>query len=162
EQFADTTSLGLFIMLTVAGANRLIPRKRSWRLPALAAVVTAAAAGGYAALTLFHFPAGYYPPPLVLVSEALRPIVLGVLSMLVWAIQSRNAQATRHLRQLELQRATVQRRLLEAQLKLMEAQIEPHFLLNTLATVKCLCQDGTAGAERLLASLQLYLGAALP
>jgi len=162
EQFADIASLGLFTTLLVAAADRLIPPDKRWRLPALVAVVIAAIGSGYGALTLFHFPAGYYPPAFVLISETLRLIVPGVLAMLVWAIRRQNIQATQRIQELELQRATIERRLLEAQLKLMEAQIEPHFLLNTLATLKYLCQSGADSGERMLASLLLYLGAALP
>ena len=162
ELFADTLCLGLFIMLMVAGADRLMKRDGNWRLAGLVAVVIVAASSGYAVLTQFHFPAGYYPPLLVLVGEAMRAIMLGVMFTLVWAIQGRNARAAQRIRQLDLNSAALNRRMLEAQLKVMEAQIEPHFLFNTLATVKCLYQAGTAGGERMLASLKVYLGAALP
>jgi LytS/YehU family sensor histidine kinase len=162
EVFADTLCLGLCAMLAVAGADRLLPPDGNARLASLVAVVVLAGCGGYAALTVYHYPAGYYPPLLVLVGEALRAVLLAVMLTLVWAVQRRNARALQRIGQLELNSAALQRRMLEAQLKVMEAQIEPHFLFNTLATVKCLYQSGTAGGERMLASLGLYLGAALP
>jgi LytS/YehU family sensor histidine kinase len=52
--------------------------------------------------------------------------------------------------------------MLEAELKVLEAQIEPHFLFNTLANVRCLFKSDIGSAEQMLASLRIYLGAALP
>jgi LytS/YehU family sensor histidine kinase len=47
-------------------------------------------------------------------------------------------------------------------LKLMQAQIEPHFLFNTLASVQFLTETDPPQASRLLGHLLSYLRAALP
>lgn len=44
----------------------------------------------------------------------------------------------------------------------MEAQIEPHFLFNSLANVQRLFETEPASGERLLENLKAYLRAALP
>ena len=44
----------------------------------------------------------------------------------------------------------------------MQAQVEPHFLFNTLANVQHLVETDPAAASRMLESLIQYLRAALP
>lgn len=162
EQLLDTVWLGMLALLAVAATDRRFQRDSRWRLAALLAAAALASGGGYAALTLFHFPAGYYPPLPVLASEALRAMVLATMFTLAWGLQRQAARAAQRTRRLDLDRAVLHRRTEEARLKVLEAQIEPHFLFNTLATVKCLYQAGAADADRMLSSLQTYLGAALP
>lgn len=53
-------------------------------------------------------------------------------------------------------------RQLEARLTALQAQIEPHFLFNTLATVRRLCATAPDQGRDMLASLTAYLRAALP
>ena len=50
----------------------------------------------------------------------------------------------------------------EAQLTALQAQIEPHFLFNTLANVKRLYETAPDQGREMLASLINYLRAALP
>jgi two-component sensor histidine kinase len=62
----------------------------------------------------------------------------------------------------ELERSELERNALEARLKLLQAQVEPHFLFNTLANVQALVDAGSPQASRVLASLVAYLRAAVP
>ncbi len=55
----------------------------------------------------------------------------------------------------------VERRALEAQLRLMQAQIEPHFLFNTLANLDALIAGDPARARVMLGHLNDYLRASL-
>jgi signal transduction histidine kinase len=55
----------------------------------------------------------------------------------------------------------VERRALEAQLRLMQAQIEPHFLFNTLANLDALITSDPARAHAMLGHLNDYLRASL-
>ena len=50
-----------------------------------------------------------------------------------------------------------ERQLIEANLKLLQAQIEPHFLFNTLSTVLGLMDSDVASAKRMLDQLTQYL-----
>jgi LytS/YehU family sensor histidine kinase len=56
----------------------------------------------------------------------------------------------------------LEKEVLEARLRLMEAQIEPHFLFNTLANLQRLFETQPESASRLLDNLKVYLRAALP
>jgi signal transduction histidine kinase len=56
----------------------------------------------------------------------------------------------------------LKRQLAEAQLKMMQAQVEPHFLFNTLASVDHLIETDPSRASRMQKNLIQYLRAALP
>ncbi len=56
----------------------------------------------------------------------------------------------------------MQRQLVQARLKLLQAQIEPHFLFNTLAAVDYLIETDTKRASVMQKTLIQYLRAALP
>jgi hypothetical protein len=56
----------------------------------------------------------------------------------------------------------LKRQLVEAQLKMMQAQVEPHFLFNTLASVDHLIETDPARAAKMQKNLIQYLRAALP
>lgn len=62
----------------------------------------------------------------------------------------------------ELERSELERNALEARLRLLQAQVEPHFLFNTLANVQALVDAGSPQASQVLASLIAYLRAAVP
>ena len=57
---------------------------------------------------------------------------------------------------------SLKRQLAEAQLKTMQAQVEPHFLFNTLASVDYLIETAPSIASKMQKSLIQYLRAALP
>jgi LytS/YehU family sensor histidine kinase len=62
----------------------------------------------------------------------------------------------------ELRSRRFEQQRVEAKLRLLQAQIEPHFLFNTLSNVRRLCQNDAAAGRAMLAHLTRYLRAALP
>ena len=60
------------------------------------------------------------------------------------------------------EREAMQRQLVTARLKLLQAQVEPHFLFNTLAAVDYLIETDPARASVMQKTLITYLRAALP
>lgn len=62
----------------------------------------------------------------------------------------------------ELERSELERQALDSRLRLLQAQVEPHFLFNTLANVRELVDAGSPQASTVLASLIAYLRAAVP
>ena len=62
----------------------------------------------------------------------------------------------------EAEREKLARAGAQAELKLLQAQVEPHFLFNTLANVRYLVQTGSPDAIAMLDHLILYLRTALP
>lgn len=62
----------------------------------------------------------------------------------------------------ERERSELERAALDARLRLLQAQVQPHFLFNTLANVHELVVSGSAQAPAVLDSLIAYLRAAVP
>ncbi len=62
----------------------------------------------------------------------------------------------------ELERSEMARAALDARMRLLTAQVQPHFLFNTLANVQALVEAGSPRAPQLLQSLTAYLRAAVP
>jgi signal transduction histidine kinase len=77
-----------------------------------------------------------------------------------WSERSRRLDQT--LRDAELERVAQERSLAEAQARLLQAQIEPHFIFNALANVRRLLRTDAPAAEALLDDLLRYLEEALP
>ena len=61
-----------------------------------------------------------------------------------------------------LERSELERQALDARLHLLQAQVAPHFLFNTLANVQALVDTGSPQASAVLRSLTAYLRAAVP
>ena len=66
------------------------------------------------------------------------------------------------MRRAEADRAALEQETMLARLKTLEAQIEPHFLFNTLANVRRLYETDAAAGETMLERLMRYLVVALP
>jgi sensor histidine kinase YesM len=88
--------------------------------------------------------------------------LIGTLFALGALYRERDAQARTQALQFALERETLQRQAADARLRLLTAQIEPHFLLNTLANVQQLVESGSPRAAPVFRSLIDYLRAALP
>ena len=77
------------------------------------------------------------------------------------AITRRVAQRRRG-EQAALQQTATEKELTLARLNLLQAQVEPHFLYNTLASAQLLTRSDPARAEQMLGNLILYLRHSLP
>ena len=93
---------------------------------------------------------------------ATNAIIFGVLFALGALLRERDAQARAQALQFALERETLKRQATDAQMRLLTAQIEPHFLLNTLANVQELIEGGSPKAVPMFRSLIAYLRAAMP
>ncbi len=62
----------------------------------------------------------------------------------------------------QLERSELERKAVDARLRLLQAQVEPHFLFNTLANIRELVDSGSPQASYVLNSLIAYLRAAVP
>ena len=81
---------------------------------------------------------------------------------LFFLLKFRETRAAEALHKAEAERLLLAKHAMESELKLMQAQIEPHFLFNTLASVQFLTETDPPQASRLLGHLLSYLRAALP
>ncbi len=77
-------------------------------------------------------------------------------------VRQREAWAQEQALAFELERSELARQALDARLRLLGAQVQPHFLFNTLANVQALVEAGSPRAPQLLQHLTAYLAAAVP
>jgi sensor histidine kinase YesM len=73
-----------------------------------------------------------------------------------------SGEAQRQALAVGLERSEYERNALNARLRLLQAQVEPHFLFNTLANVRELVDSRSPQASAVLGSLIAYLRAAVP
>lgn len=85
-------------------------------------------------------------------------LFFGVIGAIAYVLADRLAAEMKHR---ELIKSESERREIEAHLKLLQAQIEPHFLFNTLANVSSLIDSNPALAKDLLERLNDWLRVAL-
>jgi len=83
-------------------------------------------------------------------------MALGVL------VRQKDAFAREQEVAFELTRSQLERREQDARLQLMQAQVSPHFLFNTLANVQALVDTGSPRAGLILRALTKYLRSAVP
>ena len=76
--------------------------------------------------------------------------------------RSRRVLAFAQEKQRQAERSDVSRQVTEARLQALQAQVEPHFLYNTLANVQALTEVDPAAANQMVGHLIQYLRAALP
>lgn len=62
----------------------------------------------------------------------------------------------------QMEKSELERHVSDARLRLLQAQVEPHFLFNTLANIQALVDAGSPQASNVLKSLIAYLRAAIP
>lgn len=89
-------------------------------------------------------------------------VFVGVVLALGAVVRERDSEAKAMALQLALQREQLERHAADARLAVLTAQVEPHFLFNTLANVQALVETGSPRAAPVLRSLIAYLRATMP
>ncbi|MBK7472958.1 MAG: histidine kinase [Betaproteobacteria bacterium] len=166
DLLASALCVGLSIMLlvTIAGNLRIrwIPREARQML----AVVLGSVIGtiiksmikGRNPITMLQHDGALWA---VLITISMG-IGFGGVILLVYMYREQKARAAAEAHRAEAERQKIEKQMVVAQLKTMQAQVEPHFLFNTLATVQHLVDVDPPRASQMLGSLIAYLRAALP
>jgi hypothetical protein len=166
-----TLFVSMLLLLVFVGTQRLPQRWLPGWLPRwLFTVVSVGLAAPLGTLLVYLFAVGgragefFASEPrvwgfFIIASTAL---VLGLLITLTAQLREREARARTQALEFELERSRLERQAVDARLALLQAQIEPHFLFNTLANVQALVESGSPRAADVLKSLIAYLRAAVP
>lgn len=169
------SALGLLVALPVTiaavASYNLAPQRPRLRYPILALVVAAASLIGVAAHNAMEWVIHCDEPIASCVDESPAIAILrswarygtlcGLFAAVYVYLRTADESGQRALTA-ERSRARLVQRMEEARLRMLEAQIEPHFLFNTLANVRRLYQTDAAAAESMLDNLMRYLEVALP
>jgi signal transduction histidine kinase len=86
----------------------------------------------------------------------------GAILVMGYVFHLRTQSTDGEARAAELRRRSLETQQLATRLRLLQAQVEPHFLFNTLSNVRRLCQSDAAAGRAMLGQLSRYLRAALP
>ena len=89
-------------------------------------------------------------------------VLVGPLLAMGALFRQRDVEARSQALRFELERSELSRQALEARMRLLRAQVQPHFLFNTLANVQALVESGSPRAGPVLQTLTEYLRAAMP
>jgi LytS/YehU family sensor histidine kinase len=95
-------------------------------------------------------------------SLILEAVVFGCLAAAPIYLRRQNEERMRALRDAELRRLNAENQETEARLQSLQAQIEPHFLFNTLAHIVRLHHVDVVRGQRMLRSFVNYMRSALP
>jgi sensor histidine kinase YesM len=157
---------GLLGLLAVALGSALLPRRLSRRLrwlTMLVLLVMVSTASAFIRAWMSRDPLGPWPEEVSWCADlVVFWTTMGLMAYgLVGSIRSQQ-EARRRLGRQIAEQSTLSAAALEARLTVLQAQIEPHFLFNTLANVRRLCEVDPDRGRQMLASLLDYLRAALP
>jgi sensor histidine kinase YesM len=89
-------------------------------------------------------------------------IGFGCVVVAAMILREKHARDQARIAQADAERHQLEKNVLESRLQLLQAQVEPHFLFNTLANVQHLVETDATRASQVLESLIQYLRAALP
>jgi len=129
------------------------------RLPVSSAFVKSVAVG----LMAWRYSGQWWPAaPLAVLGETLKYSMLCAFVYGARALQHHAERMHAQAVALDAARRELERQASEAQLQLLQAQIEPHFLFNTLANVRRLYRQHPAAGAEAIDNLMTYLRAALP
>jgi signal transduction histidine kinase len=171
--FVANTYLDLLVSALCVGYTSMVlftaaTNLRLTRLPRWAAQVASIVVGSFVGTLLTGIVKGrdiatmlterYYG---VLITMGLG-IGFGCMALWVYVFRERESRHAAELARAQAERAQLEKNVLQARLALMQAQVEPHFLFNTLANVQHLVETDPAAASSMLDSLIQYLRAALP
>jgi len=77
-------------------------------------------------------------------------------------MRRREAIAREHAVRLQIERSEIDRQAADTRLRLLQGQVQPHFLFNTLANIRALVNAGSPRAVEVMDSLIAYLRASVP
>ena len=88
-------------------------------------------------------------------------LVFGIPITYFFISREKITQAAAELQEEHIERLTLEKKTVEAHLRLLQAQIEPHFLFNTLSTILSLIDTDPPKSKRMLEDLTQYLRSSL-
>ena len=157
---------GLLLLATIGAADAIAVAHQLRRHTAMAVGVLLVLAGSavavvlrvwvYGTLATYGSDAGY------LAGVWLTWTLLGSLAYALFYLIREDEQQRQMLCDAEGAQQALNAQMLQARLSALQAQIEPHFLFNTLAKVRRLYETTPSRGREMLSSLIAYLRAALP
>ena len=151
--------IGCSIYVSCSLAGQFVPEGPRRVLAIIAAVPVGVAFGLLLGVSLSGV--GWVEWPAVAWQAVAIGVTLGVMGSGFFYLRERNLALAAEVQLRENRRLEAEKRGIEAQLRMLQAQIEPHFLFNSLANVAALIEVEPTLAGRLLDALIRYLRSSL-
>jgi sensor histidine kinase YesM len=151
---------GLSICLCVRQAMIFCEQTRKkWLLTGIAVGLTAGvAAGGFLSWCYIRLFAGFpMESGRVFYQIAVFGVVFGIPITYFFSARERLLASEQQIREEKIRRLTMEKEAAMTSLRLLQAQIEPHFLFNTLSNVLSLMDTDVDRARQMLMDLNEYL-----
>ncbi|MGZ5199029.1 MAG: sensor histidine kinase [Ramlibacter sp.] len=171
EHLVYAQTIGMVAFLIMDAMRLVLLRQPNWGLKqwirCIGLVVAAAPVSAYAGILLANLILGYPLPSVgrMLAGNENQNILItgfgGFIAMLLFANQERIAHVEAEAASERARAEAVTRQAMQAQLQLLQAQVEPHMLFNTLANLKGLIALDPDRAGSMLDQLIRFLRATL-
>ena len=155
--FAESIEVFLPAYLIVAVTANFAPRRPVSRAVLLGAAVIPGVAVGYGTATILQ------QTGMSLHASSTVPFMMvGWLGVAIHLLHERDSAAEQNLHDEAARQLELERQMSDAQLRVLQSQIEPHFLFNTLAHLRRLYRTDPDAGCAMMRHLSRYLSAALP
>jgi len=161
QELAHLAAVAFAIVVAIHVAGRIRMRGT---VPRLASFAFAAAVGAFCGEWMVLWVRWHAPPSSVegVMVMALRWLPLAAICGVIAFSRARSRGNELRLHQLEVDRRQLERKAIDSELGVLQAQVEPHFLFNTLATIRRLQKVDPAKGRETLSGFLRYLQFALP
>ena len=160
--FGDLATIGAVVLVALMLGGRVPARRLPLRAALFALTVLVGAFLGEWLVLWRQW--GVWPvvPYEVVLLRALRWLPIGLVSGAIILVRHRARETAARLHESEVTRLQLDQQRVATELQVLQSQIEPHFLFNTLATIRRLYQTDLARGRSTLADFIHYLKSALP
>jgi sensor histidine kinase YesM len=163
--FIFSQSIGLCMCAFILAGHYFLkgPSLLGHALLLLITMPAGAAAGTFigAAVAGFSFPEIMRGKPTFFLQILFVGILFGTMITYFFFSRERISQTDARLQEEQIRSLTLEKKTLETRLKLLQAQIEPHFLFNTLSNVLSLLESDPGRGRTMLEDLTRYLRSSL-
>ena len=166
KTFILSQSIGLSICAAVLSGHRFIrnPSASGQLVTVLGGIALGATAGAFLGSLLAGIPfAAVIEGRPGLLQMLLAGLFFGIVVTYFFISRAKITQTEAALHAEQIKRLTLEKTALESRLRILrhQAQIEPHFLFNSLSNIMSLLDGDLARGKRMLANLTHYLRATL-
>jgi sensor histidine kinase YesM len=163
EDLSTLVLIALAMFVVIQPLRRRAPAGGARRVAAIVAAIGLAIVVAVAIQTLLMISAGFEQDALSMVGPGVVAYGLPAAFLVTLGeFHRREVQSVDAMRAAEADRTQLEQQTLQARVKTLEAQIEPHFLFNTLANVRRLYEVDPAAGDAMLDRMMRYLEVALP
>jgi len=163
--FVFSQSIGLSMCSAILAGHSFVrgPSIAGHLVMLLVAMPVGAAAGAFAGALIAGIPISEIlrGRPALFVQMLFVGILFGTVITYFFVSREKITETQEKLKEEQIRNLTLEKKTLESHLKLLQAQIEPHFLFNTLSNILSLLDSDPVKGKAMLVDLTRYLRASL-